>query len=81
MPEGITDRNADVWEALFSVADAAGGEWPNGARVAAVALVALTRRGEGSLGIRLLTDIAPYSATREVIRTKDLLNALIDMEE
>jgi hypothetical protein len=28
MPEGIADRNADVWEALFSVADAAGGEWP-----------------------------------------------------
>ena len=81
MPEGITDRNADVWEALFSVADAAGGEWPNRARVAAVALVALTRSGEGSMGIRLLTDIRSVFGARDVMRTKDLLNALIDMEE
>jgi uncharacterized protein (DUF2267 family) len=77
MPEGIADRNADVWEALFSVADAAGGEWPNRARVAAVALVALTRRGEGSMGIRLLTDIRSVFGARDVMRTKDLLNALI----
>jgi Protein of unknown function (DUF3631) len=78
MPEGITDRNADVWEALFSVADAAGGDWPERARVAAVALL---RRGEGSLGIRLLTDIRTVFGDREAIRTKDLLNALINMEE
>ena len=26
MPDGIADRNADVWEALISVADAAGGD-------------------------------------------------------
>ena len=41
MPDGITDRDADVWEPLLAVADAAGGEWPERARVAAVALVAL----------------------------------------
>ena len=35
MPDGITDRNADVWESLLSVADAAGGSWPERARVAA----------------------------------------------
>ena len=29
MPEGIEDRNADVWEALLAVADAAGGDWPS----------------------------------------------------
>lgn len=28
MPDGIEDRNADVWEALLAVADAAGGDWP-----------------------------------------------------
>lgn len=38
MPEGICDRPADVWEALLSVADAAGGSWPNRARVSAVTL-------------------------------------------
>jgi hypothetical protein len=81
MPEGITDRNADVWEALLSIADAAGGKWPDQARVAAVALVALLRRGEGSLGVRLLTDIRTLLGDREAIRTKDLLNALTNMEE
>ena len=40
MPDGIADRDADVWEALLAVADAAGGDWPERARVAAVALVA-----------------------------------------
>ena len=33
------------------------------------------------MGIRLLTDIRTVFGAREVIRTKDLLNALIDMEE
>ena len=28
LPAGIEDRNADVWEALFAIADAAGGDWP-----------------------------------------------------
>ena len=30
MPDGIEDRDADVWEALLAVADLAGGDWPNG---------------------------------------------------
>ena len=40
LPDTITDRNADVWEPLIAIADAAGGDWPSRARVAAVALVA-----------------------------------------
>jgi phage/plasmid primase-like uncharacterized protein len=39
MIQGITDRNADVWESLLSVANAVGGSWPERARVAAVSLV------------------------------------------
>ena len=50
-----------------------GGEWPERARVAAVALVAVARRGEGSLSIRLLTDIRTVFGTRDVMRTKDLM--------
>ena len=42
MPDGITDRNADIWESLLSIADAAGGSWPERARVSAVTLVTLT---------------------------------------
>ncbi|WP_455362600.1 DUF3631 domain-containing protein [Streptomyces sp. SYSU K21746] len=58
MPEGITDRPADVWEPLLAVADAAGGAWPARARAACVELVAAaTEDDEASLGIRLLTDL------------------------
>ena len=34
MPDGITDRPADVWEPLLAVADAAGGDWPQTGRFA-----------------------------------------------
>jgi len=43
MPNGIEDRDADIWEALLAVADLAGGQWPDRSRVAAVALVAQLR--------------------------------------
>ena len=43
MPAGVEDRDADVWEALLAVADAAGGDWPERARAAAVALVAQSK--------------------------------------
>jgi hypothetical protein len=40
MPQGVEDRNADCWEPLLAIADAAGGEWPQRARAAALALIA-----------------------------------------
>ncbi|WUD73806.1 DUF3631 domain-containing protein [Streptomyces sp. NBC_00510] len=58
MPEGVTDRPADVWEALLAVADAAGGDWPKRAREACVELVNAAKVDDkGSTGIRLLTDL------------------------
>lgn len=39
LPEAITDRNADVWEPLITIADAAGGQWPDAARKVAVRMV------------------------------------------
>ena len=81
MPNGITDRNADVWESLLSVADAAGGSWPERARVAAVALVADARGGQPSLGIRLLGDLRTVFGDRDSLATADLLLALINLEE
>jgi hypothetical protein len=81
MPEGITDRNADVWEALLAMADAAGGDWPEWAVCSAVALVALAASREGSLGIQLLTDIRTIFGDRDAMPTKLLLNELISMDE
>ncbi|MET8780226.1 DUF3631 domain-containing protein [Streptomyces sp. NPDC004589] len=58
MPEGVTDRPADVWEPLLAVADAAGGHWPERARAACVALIKAASEGDqASLGVKLLTDL------------------------
>lgn len=83
MPEGVEDRNADVWEALLSVADAAGGDWPKRARVAAVALVADAQTRPPSLGIMLLRDMRKvFRAQRmDKMHTKDILDYLVMMVE
>jgi hypothetical protein len=58
MPEGVTDRPADVWEPLLAVADAAGGAWPERARTACLELVTAAKKDDkASIGIRLLTDL------------------------
>jgi len=83
MPDGVEDRNADVWEALLAVADAAGGDWPDRARVAAVALVADSLAGTPSLGVRLLADLRDvFKADGNVAATTDaLLTKLRGVEE
>jgi hypothetical protein len=81
MPDGVTDRAADVWEALLSVADAAGGSWPDRARVAAVAFVADAIGGQPSLGVRLLGDLRIVFGDRDSLWTVEILLALIDLEE
>ncbi|WP_218856026.1 DUF3631 domain-containing protein [Demequina lutea] len=82
MPEGVEDRNADVWEALISVADLAGGDWPQRARVAAVTAVTdLSRQKGESLGIRLLSDLRSVFAGRARMSTTEVLDALNGMTE
>lgn len=88
MPPGIADRDADVWEALLAVADAAGGDWPTLAREAAVALVADAKAAAGqSLGIRLLSDIrqvwdeSPAEGPASAMHTEPLLDALNKLDE
>jgi Protein of unknown function (DUF3631) len=80
-PPGVEDRDADVWEALLAVADAAGGEWPTRARVASVALVAASKESTPSLGIRLLSDLRTVFGENDVMSTEALLSALISLEE
>lgn len=80
-PEGVQDRSADVWEALLLLADAAGGEWPNRARVAAVALVADARRGGESLGVRLLRDLRVVFGPDDKLSTETILERLTAMDD
>jgi hypothetical protein len=77
IPEGIVDRNADVWESLLMVADLAGGDWSQAARVAAVALVADLGKDRGkSLGIQLLTDLQSIFGDEDGMHTEVILGKL-----
>lgn len=83
MPDGIEDRNADVWEALLAVADAAGGAWPERARCAAVTVVTEISPDRGSLGIRLLADLrdAFADADSDKLATGQVLDYLTSLDE
>jgi Protein of unknown function (DUF3631) len=81
LPPGIEDRDADVWEALIAVGDAAGGDWPERGRAAAVALVADSKAASPSLGIRLLADLRQVFGDTDAMSTEAILAALRDLEE
>jgi hypothetical protein len=83
MPDGVEDRDADVWESLLAVADLVGDKWPKLAREAAVALVAASKAQETSLGIRLLADIKTVFLAEKVdaMASKMLLQRLHEMPE
>ncbi|MFF8905973.1 DUF3631 domain-containing protein [Streptomyces olivaceoviridis] len=83
MPEGVTDRPADVWEPLLAVADAAGGTWPARARAACLELVnAVHDNDEASLGVRLLTDLRDkVFCGEERMPTAAILECLLAMED
>jgi hypothetical protein len=82
MPEGVRDRDADVWEPLLAIADAAGGAWPERARAAAVALINEAKAGGGaSLGVKLLSDVRTAFGASDRITTKILLERLHAIDE
>ena len=57
-PQSLHDRAADNWRPLLAIADLAGGDWPQTARAAAVALSEHgTEQDEQSRGVMLLGDI------------------------
>ena len=81
LPTGIQDRDADVWEALLAVADAAGGAWPKRARDAAVALVNESKQSTPSLGILLLADLRNVFKDADALPTETILIKLHTLEE
>jgi hypothetical protein len=82
IPEALNDRTADVVEPLLAIADAAGGEWPERARSAIVALAGELSEDD-SLPVRLLADIRKVFEVREAERiwTQDLISELVKFEE
>ena len=81
LPDGIEDRDADVWEPLLAVADQAGGCWPDRARVAAVAHVAQAKEKSPSLGLRLLGDLRTVFGENDQMPSKFILEELIALDE
>jgi hypothetical protein len=81
LPAEIQDRDADIWEALIAVADAAGGPWPQRAREAAIALVTAAKQIEPTLGIRLLSDLKAVFGEVDQMSTAAILTALHGIEE
>ncbi len=81
MPPGVEDRPADCWEPLLAVADAAGGTWPDRARVACTELVKVAASGEASLGVRLLGDLRGIFGDGDALHTETILAALHKLEE
>lgn len=81
LPQEIVDRDADIWEPLVAVADAAGGPWAERARAAAVTLVTASKEVEPSLGIRLLHDLRTVFGAATEMSTKSILYELHAIEE
>ncbi|MFE9744052.1 DUF3631 domain-containing protein [Saccharothrix saharensis] len=83
MPEGVTDRSAEIWEPLLAIAEAAGGDWPEKARAACLHFVTTANATPTSPGIRLLADLRTIFAERNVQRmsTVEILAVLHSMDE
>jgi hypothetical protein len=83
LPAELDDRAQDCWEPLFAIADLAGGDWPERAQRAALALSTGEEREDDSLSVQLLRDIhAVFEADGAGrFRTADLLERLHALEE
>lgn len=80
LPSEVGDRDADCWEPLIAIADAAGADWPERSRRAAVAFVTEATETPRSIGTRLLADVRTVMGGREKISTFELLTSLCSME-
>jgi len=81
-PAGLNDRAFDVWEPLLAIAERVGGEWPNLATDAAIALSG-GERASKERNVEVLADIrAEFAArTHPATTTKTLIKALCADEE
>jgi Protein of unknown function (DUF3631) len=83
MPEGVTDRSAEIWEPLLAIADTAGGHWPHTARNACRHFVLNTGLPLTSPGVRMLADLRDLYTRHQTDRlpTKIILTELLNLDE
>jgi Protein of unknown function (DUF3631)/Toprim-like len=81
MPDALFNRLGDNWEPLLAIADLVGGEWPERARTAALALSGVS--DDQDRGIELLGDIRRvfHKTKLDWLGAKALVGHLIDLED
>ena len=82
LPDSLSDRAQDNWEALLAIAECAGAEWLQRALAAALKLSG-SNVSATSTGSELLADILDvfYHLESNKIKTADLIEALCEDEE
>jgi len=82
MPDTLNDRAADSWEPLIAIADRVGGDWPDRARKAALALSGDREHDSETLAIELLRDIRAVFQERDTewIASRELVEALVALD-
>lgn len=84
LPDELDDRGQDAAEPLLAIAEVAGGEWPEQARRALVALRSEQAGADDeTIGVRLLVDVAAAFERTEADRlsTERLLELLMEDDE
>jgi Protein of unknown function (DUF3631) len=81
MPLGVNDRDADCWEPLVAIADAAGSDWPERARASAVNLVTAASDRTMTTGVQLLSDLHDLFGEADRIGTEVILQRLHNLPE
>lgn len=80
LPDGVSDRSADIWEPLLAIAEVAGSDWPRRARDACVHFVRAAKP-RVSLGMQLLSDIRTVFSAANRMSSSDLVQKLCNMED
>lgn len=82
LPEELSDRQQDGAEPLLAIAELAGGEWPEAARLALVSLCCGAQAADDSTGALLLSDIRRVFITQDTDRlaSAGLASALAEIE-
>src|SRR5258708_7434223 len=76
IPEGLTNRAAEIWEPLLALADLAGGQWPALAREAALGLTARAQE-HSPIGSLLLDILMVFIlGNRDRVFSRELVAAL-----
>jgi hypothetical protein len=78
LPDALSDRQQDVWEPLFAIADLAGSGWQGRARLAAVGL---HESPEEHDTIRLLDEMRTIFNGHKAVSTQEVIRGLVDIED